>query len=139
MRRLAPLFLVLSLMVASCGSPTAVERSFLLGDAFWLGVGERAVGDDGATAVRFVRVVGDSRCPPEAVCIWAGEVVVEIGLQVGMQPEVRSALHSSTPPTGVRLDGLGYFIELLEVDGGRGAGSDLTKGYRARLRVTGVR
>ncbi len=139
MRRLAPLFLFVPLLVASCGRPTAVERSFALGEPFWLGVGELAVGDDFGTAVRFVRVVGDSRCPPRAVCIWAGEVVVEIGLQVGAGAPVLSELHSALPPTGVRLDSLGRQIELLAVEGGHGAGSDLTTGYRAQLRVSAVR
>ena len=70
---------------------------------------------------------------------WAGVVVVEIGLQVGAGAPVLSELHSALPPTGVRLDSLGRQIELLAVEGGHGAGSDITTGYRAQLRVSAVR
>lgn len=139
MRRLAPLFLVLCLALGACGSPTAVDQEFALGEPFWLAQGARAVSGDGSTAVRFAAVVSDSRCPPEAVCVWAGEVTVDIGVRVGGGDEVVSRLSGTTTPDGTRLQGIGRLVELLAVEGGTGGGSAASKGYRAQLRVTAVR
>ncbi|MCE9603069.1 MAG: hypothetical protein K8S21_12770 [Gemmatimonadetes bacterium] len=139
MRRLAPLFLVACLLVAGCGSPTAVDREFVLGEPFWLAQGDRAVSTDGSTATRFVAVVSDSRCPPEAVCVWAGEVTVDIGVRVAGGEEVVTRLSGTTTPDGTRLQPMGRLVELLAVEGDRGAGGDPIKGYRAQLRVTPIR
>ncbi len=147
--RPAPLFFVhaflrvgalaglLLLGVAACGAPTAVVRSFTPGEPFWLALGQSAVGDDGETAVRFAKVAGDSRCPPEAVCIWQGEVNVDLGVRVGGVDELILRLNTETPPRSVTAQG--RLIELLAVDGGRGAGIGPTDPYRAQLRVTFVR
>lgn len=139
MRRLAPLFLVLCLVLAGCGSPTAVDQQFALGEPFWLAQGARAVSGEGSTAVRFAAVVSDSRCPPEAVCVWAGEVTVDVGLRVAGGDEIVTRLSGTTTPTGTRLQGIGRLVELLAVEGGSGGGGDSSKGYRAQLRVTAVR
>jgi hypothetical protein len=136
--RSAPLFFALALVTllaaASCGAPTAVVRSFTPGEPFWLALGESATGDDGGTVVRFAKVVGDSRCPPGAVCVWQGEVTVDLGVRVGGVDEVHLTLGTETPPRSATLPG--RMIELLAVEGGHGAGSE---GYRAQLRVTFVR
>lgn len=137
-RRLAPLFLVMSLLVASCGGPTAVDQEFAPGEPFWLAQGARAVSADAATIVRFAAAVSDSRCPPEAVCVWAGEVTVDIGVRVAGSDEVVARLSGTTTPSA-RLQEIGRQVELLAVEGGSGAGSDLSKGYRIQLRVSLVR
>ena len=139
MRRLAPLFLVVYLLVASCGSPTAVDQLFTFGEPFRLAQGDRAVSGDGSTAVRFAAVVSDSRCPPGAVCVWAGEVTVDIGVRVAGGDEVVTRLSGTTTPNGARLQELGRLVELVGVEGGAGAGGDSSTGYRAQLRVTLVR
>ena len=139
MRRLAPLFVVLTLLVASCGSPTAVDQQFEFGEPFWLAQGDRAVSGDGSTAVRFSTVVSDSRCPPGAVCVWAGEVTVDIGVRVADGAEVVARLSGTTTPNGTRLPEMGRLVELLAVEGGVGAGGDAGKDYRVQLRVTPVR
>lgn len=139
MRRLTPLFLVPVLLFLGCGNPTAVEQTFTLGQPFWLSQDMRAVSADGSTIVRFAAVVGDSRCPPEAVCIWAGEVTVDIGVRVAAGDEVITRLNSPPDPVTTPAQGGARVVELLGVEGGSGAGSDLSKGYRAQLRVTAVR
>ena len=137
MRRLAPLVLVVCLLVPGCGDPTAVDAAFTLGEPFWLAQGDRAVSSDGPTAVRFVAVVGDSRCPEGAMCVWAGEVTVDVGVRVSAGDEVVTRLSGTTTPNGTRLQEVGRLVELLLVEGG--SRGDLTKGYRAQLRVTAVR
>ena len=135
MKRLAPLFLVVCFVFTRCGAPTAVEQTFALGEPFWLAQGKQAVSSDGSTIVRFAAVVGDSRCPPEAVCIWAGEVTVDIAVRVAAGDEVITRLHQRSDPIPTPVPSTGRVVELLGVEGGAGAGSDLTKGYRAQLRV----
>lgn len=135
--RVAALAATLLLGVAACGAPTAVVRSFTAGEPFWLPLGQAAAGDDGGTFVRFAKVVGDSRCPPEAVCVWQGEVNVEIGVRIGGAEEVLVRLNTETPPKSVSEQG--RLIELLSVEGGNSAGIGPTDSYRAQLRVTFVR
>lgn len=137
MKRLAPLFLVACLLFPGCGEPTAVDAAFTLGEPFWLAQGEQAVSADGPTAVRFVAVVGDSRCPEGAMCVWAGEVTLDVGVRVAAGEEVITRLSGTTTPNDTRLQQSGRFVELLVVEGG--SGGDLTKGYRAQLRVTAAR
>jgi len=121
----------------ACGAPTAVVRTFTPGDPFWLTLGQSAVGDDGGTAVRFAKVVGDSRCPPQAVCVWQGEVNVDLGVRVGGGEDLIMRLNTETPPTSVTVQG--RRIELLAVEGGRGGAIGPTDSYRAQLMVTFVR
>jgi hypothetical protein len=135
--RARALAVVLLLAAAACGAPTAVLRSFTPGAPFWLPLGQAATGDDGETVVRFAKVVGDSRCPPGAVCVWQGEVNVEIGVRIGGDEELLVRINTETPPKGVTERG--RLIELLAVEGGNGAGIGPTDSYRAQLRVTFVR
>lgn len=75
-RRLAPLFSLL--LALGCGSSTGVVERFEFGEPFPLVVGQQAVSADGSAAVHFTRVVTDSRCSPEVVCVWAGEAIIEL-------------------------------------------------------------
>jgi hypothetical protein len=59
--------------LAGCAGPSDV-MSVNLNEPFSLAPGQSAsVSGEGLT-VRFVSVIGDSRCPEGATCIWAGEV-----------------------------------------------------------------
>jgi len=60
-----------SLRVAAPGVPFTME----VGDAVGLG--------SGATTVRFVEVVEDSRCPEDETCVWEGAVIVALGWERG--------------------------------------------------------
>ena len=51
-----------------------------LGQRFSLGVGETAVVEKGMIWVTFNEILEDSRCPSDAVCVWAGRVVVSLSL-----------------------------------------------------------
>ncbi len=62
-------------ILAGCTTLTEPE----LGDEFALRPGESVVVSEAGLRVRFVGVEGDSRCPSDGTCIWAGDasVVVE--------------------------------------------------------------
>jgi hypothetical protein len=66
-------------------TPPAIAR----GEPFRLHVGqERVLAEPpgeidapGRTTVRFVAVAGDSRCPRDVTCVWAGDAEIEIALR----------------------------------------------------------
>ena len=95
-KRLAPLFsLVLAL---GCGTPTEVVARFEFGEAFELAVGQTALSSDGNTTVTFARVITDSRCPSDAVCVWAGEAIVELAISSPLPDGVDPALANVAEP-----------------------------------------
>ena len=53
--------------------------NFKLDTPFTLGFQEQAVWDDNSEVkIQFDRVLGDSRCPIDAECVWAGRIEVEV-------------------------------------------------------------
>lgn len=77
----APLLLsaLLPLSLAACASGTAgtAGSAASVADAtpFDLRPGETAVLAD-ASRLQYVRLVEDSRCPPDVQCVWAGDAIV---------------------------------------------------------------
>ncbi len=99
-KRLAPLF---SLCLAlGCGAPTGVQSTFGYGDPFWLEVGSTAVSRDAGTVARFSRVMENSTCPVDVVCVWAGRTIVEVGVTVAPAPEVLVELEVTSPDLSAR-------------------------------------
>jgi hypothetical protein len=75
------LFLVpVVLSLAACVK-TPADVTAAAGQAFILEPGQKAIVSDVAIEIRFVKVVGDSRCPKGAECIWAGEVTSQIEIK----------------------------------------------------------
>ncbi|MCG6957666.1 MAG: hypothetical protein LJF04_16880 [Gemmatimonadetes bacterium] len=54
--------------------------------------------DNSVLRVTFARVVEDSRCPVDVVCVWAGNAVVEIGVAAGMGPTVPLQINATMDP-----------------------------------------
>lgn len=57
----------------------------------------------------------DSRCPADAICIWAGEATGRMTLKVGGQTHtipfvIRGLCDATTQPCGNTLDTLGYHV-----------------------------
>jgi hypothetical protein len=70
-------FVALVLPPAGCGgSPGPVEAA--LGRDFSLAVGQQASITGESLGIRFEAVVGDSRCPQDVTCPWAGEVTCTV-------------------------------------------------------------
>jgi len=69
---------MLLLIVAGCGAPADIYAN--PGVTFTLAIGQSASLNGEDLTIRFVDVVGDSRCAAGVVCIWAGEAscLVEI-------------------------------------------------------------
>ncbi len=70
----------LALALLCCGSsPTEVA----VGQEFVLAPGDTAVVSGGGPRIRFEKVLQDSRCPSDVVCVRAGEVIVELTIGDG--------------------------------------------------------
>jgi hypothetical protein len=95
--RLAILSLVA--VLAGCNSPAAPG----LGDQFTLRVGESAALTELGLSIQFTRVVDDSRCPANAVCVWQGDgaVLLEISPLNGDANSKESVLHTSVEPHSI--------------------------------------
>jgi hypothetical protein len=138
MRRLAPLLLAFVLALPGCGTPTAPLARIALGQPFWLGSGRTAIMADGALAVRFLRVVEDSRCPQGALCIWAGDVIVELGVTRPADTEVKVQLSAFLDPRSATVSG--YRIDLIGVEPvTRSWEAVPASAYRVQLMVTAIR
>lgn len=92
--------LLLTVTLAACrsaGVPAA--RAASIDQEIQLAPTERAVFAQQGLHVEFVRVVEDSRCPSDAVCVWAGEVKVQLSTRINtaeaVQHEITAGQHAS--------------------------------------------
>ena len=81
-----------------------------LGQSFELQAGASAILDGGLT-IAFDRVTSDSRCPMNALCVWAGDAIVTVSLSQGSGVRVARELH--TDARGSEASYLAYSIKLL--------------------------
>ncbi|OGO06412.1 MAG: hypothetical protein A2Y92_02645 [Chloroflexi bacterium RBG_13_57_8] len=63
---------IVVVLLAGCGGPSD-QLNPAIGEKFMLSIGQSASIKGENLVVRFVEVVGDSRCPQDVTCIWAGE------------------------------------------------------------------
>lgn len=73
--------MTLGAAAAGCARNPPVEVS--PGAAFELGIGEAARVTDGDLTITFERVVEDSRCPIDAVCVRAGRATIRLATRSG--------------------------------------------------------
>lgn len=64
-----------------------------------------------ATTLQYLRLVGDSRCPPKAQCVWAGEVTIELLLDTGSEEQNFNLSDRHNTATV-----LGMQVELVSID-----------------------
>src|SRR6478735_3892033 len=98
-----------TLPAGTTGTPTA-------------GLGQTALA--GSLRVRPLTVVEDSRCPINAICVWAGRIVVRSEIRGGSWRETRD-LELGKPQRSA--DGT---IALVSVEPSKLAGTDTPKPYR---------
>ena len=105
--------------------PTPVDREVVLAP------GQTAEFTRGLS-VRFVSVIGDSRCPINAVCVWGGDAIVRIHVAAGTGRGDRD-LHTGTMEP-VTFDDVQ--VRLVELTPYPFSGRDTPPSdYRATLRV----
>ncbi len=129
------LLLVIGILVvtSACRSPMAPESP--LDARVVLALGEIAAVDGASSRIRFLEVLGDSRCPADAFCIQGGDAIVRIDVIPTFGAPSTYDLHTGNPQP-VRHDNL--TIELVELSP-YPFGSLPPIGptdYRATLRIT---
>jgi hypothetical protein len=94
--------------------------------------------DNSVLRVTFSRVVEDSRCPVDVVCVWAGNAVVEIGVAAGMGPTVPLQINATMDPRYVDWNG----VRVTVLDLAPAPRSDTTikpEDYSVKLRLESTR
>jgi hypothetical protein len=82
----------------------------------------------------FRSVEGDSRCPTDAVCVWAGDAEIALKIEQGTQAAV-AALHTTLEPKKTVWNG--YTISLVTVSPTRKSTTSVDPAdYRAEVVVT---
>lgn len=98
--KIAAPFAAAILFLASCSnhsSPTGPDTA-KLGAAFRLSPGEASSIEGEPLRIRFERVATDSRCPPDVVCGWVGEVTASFRIQIGETSSQSISLSTVTEP-----------------------------------------
>ncbi len=79
-----PIVLLLAVLTLSaCDEGTPSGPTVPLNQQFVLGPGEAAAVQNSSLRVRFDGVMGDSRCPADALCVLGGDAVVRITVLSG--------------------------------------------------------
>ena len=141
MRHLTAALLISALAACSSNSKSEVTtpsqnsqtvRQQELGRAFSMKIGESiTVGD---LRLTFRSVEGDSRCPIDAVCVWAGDGEIALKIEQGSKAAV-AALHTTLDPKKTEWNG--YTISLVSLTPAPKAGAQTNPAeYRAEILVT---
>ena len=131
-----PHFLVaLALLGAlACGGNPA-GPTVTLNEQFTLAPRETASIRETSLRLEFVRVSGDSRCPADALCVWAGDAIVHLRVTGGGSAE--HELHTQAIGGHTAVVHEGFRIELVELKPYPFSSKTIEPGdYRAMLRVT---
>lgn len=91
-------------LLAGCGSstpssslPVPTTTDVSLDQTFTLAPGQSARIPSQGIEVRFDSVSGDSRCPEDVVCVWAGDAAINLTLTKGAQSRA-VAIHTTLDP-----------------------------------------
>ena len=111
---IARVFTIASLLgvslTAGCVDHPTLPSEVALGQPFELRLGASAILRDGLK-VRFDGVRADSRCPMDALCVWAGDATVAVRLSQPPATQAERALH--TDPSKSEAHYLAYVIKLV--------------------------
>ncbi len=66
---------------------------------------------NGSAKLHYIRVINDSRCPPDVQCVWAGEVTIELMLESGKENQTFTIKDNSKA-----VNVLDYSIALIWID-----------------------
>lgn len=89
-----------ALVLAACSnnsSPTGPDTA-RVGVPFRLSPGESSSIEGEPLRIRFERVAADSRCSPDVVCAWVGEVTASFRIQIGETSSQSFSLSTVTEP-----------------------------------------
>lgn len=97
------------LSAACSGRPTGPGQ-VPLGQSFELRAGSSAIVEGGLT-IAFSGVKSDSRCPMDALCVWAGDAIVTVSLAQSGGDRAERELHTAS--TGSEVSYRAYSVKLV--------------------------
>lgn len=104
-----------------------------LDEPFTLRVGQTAQVE--GLRVTFTRVLEDSRCPVDVVCVWAGNAKVELELALTGHGQSTAELNSTLEPQEVEF--AGYLVRYLDLEPRPKSGQPIDpRAYRLTLVVS---
>ncbi len=113
--------LVLGLMLFSTAMALQITSTVQIGKPFTLtccgGTPQVATFQPAKMRLEFLRVKGDSRCPSDVACVWAGSAAVELRVSSGKTQQTIT-LNTGMEPMSVKV--MGYRLKLVGVEPGRG-------------------
>lgn len=119
--------------VEVCGQPTLSMAA--LGQEFELAPTGIASISGTALRVTFERVIGDSRCPLGAQCVWAGSAAVRVVVSDASVELWRGTLNSGQDPKSIVVQG--YELALVSVTPDTRINVTIDpKDYRAKLKLS---
>ena len=144
MTRIDPKMMVAMLFaaLAACGDPAGPEvipdtTVVPASTEMTLKVGEELPVGGSVVRIVFARVLEDSRCPIDVVCVWAGNAVVELGIRAGMGPTFPLQLNSTLEPRAAEWNSIR--VTLLEVHPApRASEPTRPEAYSVKIRVEQV-
>lgn len=106
--------LVLAACAASTEPPPNTQPTdanvSVSGDTLRIPLGAQAMTQGGRVRVAFLERVGDSRCPTNVVCVWAGDAEVRVRVHAGGK-ELVARIHTTVEPQVVTFEG--YALRLV--------------------------
>ncbi len=100
----------------------ASAQTSVRGDTVSIRLGQTASFDGGRFEIKFDTKGADSRCPANATCVWAGDVLARITTRVAGGAATSSDLHSTLEPKKLKVDR--YTISMIGLTPYPGTGRD---------------
>jgi len=131
-RTLAAAFCLL--VATACDEKSPAAPTVPLNERFTLAPSQRVEVDAAGFQLEFLGVPGDSRCPADVMCVWAGDAVVQVRVTDAARAEYE--LHTGDATRTAAVHGQ-LRIELLELQPYPFSTRTIAPGdYRATLTVT---
>jgi hypothetical protein len=97
-----------------------------LDDTVTVQLSQRAMTRDRSVQLTYVKLVSESRCPANAICVWQGDAAVQLKAET-IGATVDTTIHTALDPKVIAIGA--NQISLLEVQPYPGTGASPTPGY----------
>ena len=107
----------ISLIITNCAdnvlSPNV--KSFTLADTVQINYKEKLSNSDENLSIEFYKLITDSRCPEDVICVWEGDTELKFQL-IKNSDSILFSLHSNKSFSNSDSTIFGYNIELVNVE-----------------------
>jgi hypothetical protein len=108
------IFLVMMVLTAiNCSDSSTNYIEIELDDEFEIKVGNSAILSNKSIIMKFKAVTEDSRCPIDAICVWAGNAAITLDLKNSIGDQLSIKLNTYLDPRSIDFSGV--IITLVEL------------------------